>query len=520
MSDAAPAGAPPRARLGVDVAAALDLVGSLIIYLGPAALVPAVFAVAHSEPWWPFVVAGAAVMLLGAAMERITPDTPEVGVREGYLVVALVWLIAGLYGALPYVLAGDPQLGRPVDALFEGMSGFTTTGSSAAPDPSSLDVSIQVWRQLTAWMGGIGVVALGLAVLPRLRVGGRQLLESELAGGGVEALSGRIRDTVRRFWQLYLGITAACFLALALPGWLSVDRTMDTYQAFAHTLTTIPTAGFSTETRSMGAFGGLTQWTVTVFMAVAAINYLLLYRAVVQRKPRDAARDEELRLYLLVLLVASAAIAAVIWEAGIASGEPAIRSAAFHVTSAVTATGFGADDYGVWPTFALMALALLLFTGGCAGSTTGSIKMVRHLLLGRHAWTRGGAHGASRAHPAGASARRGRRPADAAGSHLLRPHLRGRVRARRRGAGARVRFRGTAAGALEIVFASAASLGNAGLGVGIAGPQGTFGAFGDVSTIAMCVLMWSGGWRSSPSSCCSTATTGACDRALTGSHRL
>ncbi|HSD80612.1 MAG TPA: TrkH family potassium uptake protein, partial [Solirubrobacteraceae bacterium] len=377
------AGHHPHTRPGIDLAAALNLVGSLIKYLGPASLVPAVFAVAHDEPAWPFLAAGAIVSGAGLALERLTHGAEEVRVREGYLVTCLTWLIAAGYGALPYVLAGDPQLGRPVDAFFEGMSGFTTTGASVATDVSALPVSIQVWRQLTIWLGGIGVVALGLAVLPRLRVGGRQLLESELAGPGIDALSSRIRDTVRRFATLYAGLTVAGFLALAVPGWLGARDVMDTYQAFAHTLSTLGTGGFSTEQRSIGAFGALTQWTVVVFMAVAGTNFLVLHRALIQRRSREALRDEELRLYVTILLVAGAAVAAIVWADGPQHGGAAIRAGVFEVTSVVTTTGYFTVDYGGWPLFALMALALLFFVGGCAGSTSGSIKVVRHLLLAR-----------------------------------------------------------------------------------------------------------------------------------------
>ena len=237
-----------RRRIGVDVSGALNLVGSLIKYLGPSCLVPVIFAVAHGEPAWPFLAAGALVSGFGLALERVTHGAREVGVREGYLIISVTWLAVAAYGALPYVLAGDPQLGRPVDALFEGMSGFTTTGASTVTDVSALPVSIQIWRQLTVWLGGIGVVTVGLAVLPRLRVGGRQLLETEHAGPAVETgLSSRIRDTASRFGALYVALTAMTFLALALPAWLGVEGTMDDYQAFAHSLTTIGTGGFSTE---------------------------------------------------------------------------------------------------------------------------------------------------------------------------------------------------------------------------------------------------------------------------------
>ena len=217
--------------------------------------------------------------------------------REGYLVISITWLIIAAYGALPYILAGNPQLGRPVDALFEGMSGFTTTGASVATDVSAIPESIRIWRQLTIWLGGIGVVTIALAVLPRLRVGGRQLLEAELAGPGVESgLSGRIRETVVRFGTLYVALTVIAFLALATPAWLGADGTMNAFQALAHALSTMGTGGFSTEPQSIGAFASLTQWTVIAIMAVAASNFMLLYRALVQRRPREAARDEELRL--------------------------------------------------------------------------------------------------------------------------------------------------------------------------------------------------------------------------------
>jgi trk system potassium uptake protein TrkH len=482
----------PRPRLGVDVSAAFNLVGSLVKYLGPAALVPAIFAVAHSERVWPFLVAGAAVSAFGIALERATRGAEQVGTREGYLVICATWLIAAAYGALPYLLSGAGQLDRPVDAVFEGMSGFTTTGATAATDVSALPVSIQVWRQLTIWLGGIGVVALGLAVLPRLRVGGRQLLESELAGPELGTLSGRIRDTVRRFAALYVALTAVGFLALAVPGWLGAHGAMDTYQAFAHSLSTIGTGSFSTEPHSIGAFGGLTQWTIVAFMTLAGANFVVLHRALVQRRVREAARDEELRLYLAILAAAGTVVAAILWSDGVEHGEAAIRAGVFEVTSAVTTTGYFTVDYGHWPLFALMALALLFFVGGCAGSTAGSIKVVRHLMLARLL----GREVTRTVHP-----------------ELVRPVRLNRVIIDQPALLAVISFvliyiavfvlgtavlaldaeiHGAHLGVLDLVFASASTLANAGVGLGAAGPQGSFAAFGDLSTVAMTVLMWVG----------------------------
>ena len=493
MTEPAVGGAVRPARLGVDVSAAFNLVGSLVKYLGPPSLVPAGFAVAHSEPAWPFLAAGALITAFGLALERVTRGGDEVGIREGYLVTSLVWLVAGAYGALPYILAGDPQLGRPVDALFEGMSGFTTTGASAATDVSGLPVSIQVWRQLTVWLGGIGVVALGIAVLPRLRVGGRQLMESDLAGAAAQSLTGRIRDVVGRFWRLYIALTVAGFLALAVPGWIGVERTMDSFDAFAHALSTVATGGFSTDSASIGAFGGLTQWIVIAFMAIAAVNFLVLYRAFFQRSPRQATRDEEFRLYVAILVVASAVVAAILLSRGPLDGEAAVRAGAFHATSVITTTGYFTVDYDQWPTFALMALALLFFVGGCAGSTTGSIKVVRHLLLARLL----GREVVRTVHP-----------------ELVRPVRFNGVTVDPQTQLAVISFvliyiavfaLGTGVLALEaafedearfapldLIYASACTLSNAGVGLGPAGATGSFAAFGDSSTIAMTVLMWVG----------------------------
>jgi trk system potassium uptake protein TrkH len=483
-----------RPRLGVDVVGSLNLVGALIKYLGPSALLPALFAFAHSEPAWPFLAAGAIVSGFGVALERVTSGGEGVGVREGYLVISITWLLVAAYGGLPYVLAADSQLGRPVDALFEGMSGFTTTGASVATDVNALPVSIRVWRQETIWLGGIGVVTIALAVLPRLRIGGRSLLESEVAGPGVEAgLSAGIKQTVRRFGVLYVGLSVVAFLALALPHWLGVRHTMNSFQAFGHTLSTMGTGGFSTEGASIGAFGGLTQWTVILIMVMAGSNFALLYQGLVQRRPRAAARDEEFRAYLTVLVLACAAVTAIVaLTGGPQHGWGAVRAATFEVTSVVTTTGYFTVNYGQWPTVALMALALLFFVGSCAGSTGGSIKIARHLLLARLL----GREVVRTVHP-----------------ELIRPVRLNGVTIDQTTLLAVISFvliyvavfvTGTAILALEsdlhgpafdslgFVYASASTLANAGVGLGVAGTTGSFAVFGHPSTLTMTALMWLG----------------------------
>ena len=180
----------PR-RLAVDVSAAVNLVGTLGKYLGLTALFPIAVALWYGEPFWPFLVAGVVTSGFGLALERLTAGAAErIGVREGFLVVSATWLLAAGFASLPYLLGGGPQLDHPVDAYFEGMSGFTTTGATVVTDYDTLSRSIDMWRAFTQWLGGMGIVVLAVAVLPRLRIGGRQLMESELPGPEIAQLSG------------------------------------------------------------------------------------------------------------------------------------------------------------------------------------------------------------------------------------------------------------------------------------------------------------------------------------------
>ena len=241
---------------------------------------------------------------MGLALERLGRSATSIGFREGFLVVSLTWLLAALYGAVPYVLSGDPQLDRPLDALFESMSGFTTTGATILRDVESVDQSLLMWRQFTSWLGGMGIIVLALAVLPRLRVGGRQLLESEMPGPEME-MTDRIRTIARRLWLLYIALTALLIAILTLFGIVGIDRRMGLFEATSAAFATLPLGGFMPENRSFEEFAAATQWVVVVFMVVVGANFALTYRALVQRRPGIALRDEELRLYLLVLAGAS-----------------------------------------------------------------------------------------------------------------------------------------------------------------------------------------------------------------------
>jgi trk system potassium uptake protein len=481
-----------RGALGVDVLGSISLVGALIKYLSLATLFPIAFAIGYSEPVWPFVLTGVAVGGGGWLLERVPGSKDAVGVREGFLIVSLTWLLAALVGALPYLLSGEDQLASPVDAYFEGMSGFTTTGATILTDLEALPNSLLMWRQLTQWLGGMGIIVLALAVLPRLRVGGRQLLEHELPGPEFEQLTARIRDTARRLWTLYVALTLTLIVGLLAIGWTGLDERVSPFDALAHALTTLPTGGFSTEARGLGAFGAPTQWLVVAFMVAGGVNFALLYRAIVRTQPRALPRDEEFRLYLAVLLLGSLLLAVELWTEGVLRGEEAVRAAVFQVVSIATTTGYASADFSVWPLFAAVVLMALMFSGASAGSTSGSVKVVRHLLIGRIL----------------------RRELD----QTVHPEIVTRVRLNgvpvdertlRAIAGFVLLYVGIfGLGALALVAdgarldldlrllhaigAAAATLGNVGPAFGFAGPLGSYDPFSDVSKVVMIVLMWLG----------------------------
>ncbi|OFW75257.1 MAG: hypothetical protein A2Y55_04950 [Actinobacteria bacterium RBG_16_68_12] len=483
----------PRRRLAIDVFATANLVGTLGKYLGLASLFPVVIALWYREPIWPFLAAGAITSGFGFMLERLTAGAAvRVGVREGFLAVSATWLLAAGFASLPYLFAGGDQLGHPVDAYFEGMSGFTTTGASVVTDYDALPRSIDMWRAFTQWLGGMGIIVLAIAVLPRLRVGGRQLMESELPGPEIAQLSERIRSTARLLWVLYVGLTALETLALASLGWLGVDERMTPFEALAHAFTTMPTGGFSTQARSIEAFSAAAQWIIVVFMILAGANFALMYRGFVRRRPRVFLRDEEFRLYLALALVASLVLTAQIWGYGIAEGEAAVRSGVFQTVSIMTTTGYASTDFALWPALALLSLFALMFVGGSAGSTGGSIKVVRHLLLGKVL----------------------RRELDQTVSpEVVMPvKLNGAPVDERTlraiasfillyvgiwAVGAAIlaidsAFSGVDLGTLDALGTSATALGNVGPGFGITGPMGSFAPLGDVSKITLIGLMWAG----------------------------
>ena len=480
-----------RARLGVDVWGALHLVGALVKYLSVAFILPFGVALGYGEPAWPFLAAAAITAAGGQGLEFFTKGKHSIGAREGFLVVSLTWLFGALFMSLPYLFV-EPQLRNPFDAYFEAMSGMTTTGSSMLTDIPALSHSIAIWRQFTAWLGGMGIIVLALAVLPRLRVGGRQLMESEAPGPELEPLATSIRDTARRLWLLYVGLTILMIFVLSMIAWTGLDSRMSFYEAVAHAFSTMPTAGFSTRARSIEEFGAASQWAIAAFMIIAGMNFALLYFALVRGHLRKAVHDEELRLYMALIGVATLLIFIDLSAEGIEAGATAFRHAAFQTASIMTTTGLASTDFNLWTPLAALVLVLLMFIGGSAGSTAGAIKVVRILL----------------------TARIMRRELDQTVHReaVLPIRLNGRVIDERTlravsvfvllylvafALGALILVIDGARGAVDVspfeaISAAATTLGNVGPGFGFLGPMGSFEPFSNFSTVVMTMLMWMG----------------------------
>ncbi|WP_234320288.1 TrkH family potassium uptake protein [Streptomyces sp. SBT349] len=364
----------------------LGVVGTVLTWFAGAYVVPAAVALAAGEPPWPFLITGLAVAVTGLALKRLTGKRPPLDVREGFLVVVAVWLVVPAFGALPFVLGNVPQLDHPVDAYFEAMSGFTATGATVLTDVSALGLDMLFWRQLTGWLGGLGIIVLALAVLPRLRIGGRELLRSELQGPiEVESLGATIRGTARRLWKVYLTVTVTGVLVLAGLGWAGLDQRMGLFDAFSYATSAVALGGFAPRADSAQGLAPVTQWVLCGLMALAGVNLLRLYRLAALRHIRAAARDEELRLYLGLLVVGTSVLAAGLLADGTVNGPGGVRHAAFQTVSVMTTTGFATLDWSTWGTRATLTLLALMFIGACAGSASGSIKVIRHLILFRFA---------------------------------------------------------------------------------------------------------------------------------------
>jgi trk system potassium uptake protein len=485
-----PVPARPRAA-GVDVSGALNLVGWLMRYMAAAFVFPVAIAAGYGEAVWPFLVAAAATFALGFALERLTEGRERIGPREGYLVVALIWLLIAVSGAIPYLLA-EPQLAHPLDAMFESMSGFSTTGSSVLTDIEGLSRSMAMWRQFTTWIGGVGIIVLFLAVLPRLRVGGRQALFRTESAGPELGLEATIRESARRFVVLYVAITAAAILVLAALGWTGIDPRMTLYDAVAHAFATIATAGFSPNARSIEPYAPATQWAIVVFMVVAGTNFALLFAGIARRTLRPFARDDEFRVYLALLVVASAVIWLALVSKDVYAGDAAARHAVFNLVTMMTTTGFASADFALWPALTHLVLIGVLVIGASAGSTSGSIKLVRHVVIAKMLWREID----QTVHPHRvAPLRVNDAVVDERALRAIIVFVFLYLGVLAAGATAVLldsSLRGVELSGFDALAAAATTLGGAGPGLGFAGPMGSFAPFSDLSTFVLAALMYLG----------------------------
>jgi trk system potassium uptake protein TrkH len=343
----------------------LHIVGAVLSLVGLAMAVPVGVAIIYRE--WsevlPLLLGSLTTIAAGLVIRRAFGTPAELSTREAFAAVGLAWLGSAAFGALPYLVTGS--LGNVTDALFESASGFTATGASVVESPGALSHGVLMWRALTQWSGGMGMVVLAIALLPLLGLGAQKLASAELPGPTAERIVPRFQETARRFWLIFVGFTAAEVALLA-----AADMTL--FEAITHSLTTLSGGGFSTEAGSLGAFSAYAQWVVVAFMLIGGTSFALHYQGL--RNPVKYARSAEFRAYLFIVLAASAFLAVGTWGSSV---HDTIRNGVFTATSILTTTGFATADFGQWAAPLQILIVVLMFIGAMSGSTSGSIKVYR-----------------------------------------------------------------------------------------------------------------------------------------------
>ena len=354
----------------------INLVGILNFFLAMAMVVPFLVSLGYGDGAETSFLYSIALTLLSSLImfifTRSRGARKEIRHREGMAVVALGWFSAGLFGALPFYLSGNfPSY---LDCLFEALSGFTTTGASILTAIEGLPEGILFWRSMTHWLGGMGIIVLTIAILPFLGVGGMQLFKAEVPGPVADRLQPRITETAKELWKVYLVFTGAEVLLLHVGG-------MDLFDSFCHTFGTLATGGFSTKNASIGYYNNTYfDVVITIFMLLSGLNFALHYQ-VLKGNFKPFYKNSELRFFLGVFAIGSLIVAWSTWNGGLLSPGQSIRHAAFQVASILTTTGYATVDYELWPPLAQTILVLCIFIGGSTGSTGGSVKCMRIMLL-------------------------------------------------------------------------------------------------------------------------------------------
>ncbi len=352
----------------------LYVLGALLLIEGCLMLLPVIVALLYGEhDLLPILYSSAIAFAIGGAFWYFNKGcSKEISKREGFIIVSTVWIVYAFFGALPFVFSG--YIPSITDAFFEAMSGFTTTGSTILRDIEALPHGLLFWRAFTHFTGGIGILVLCIAVLPIFGMGSMMIYQAETSTASTGGkFSPRIKDTAKHIFRIYLILTAVCIL-LYLPG-------MNFFDAVCHAFSTMATGGFSNKNASMGAYSIYSQYVTILFMLLGSTSFILFFY-VWKREFKRITQNDEFRFYLLIVLVASAFICVGLLFNGY-DIEQAIRESMFNVVSIISTTGYAINDYMLWAPPLWFIIFLIAFIGGCAGSTSGGLKVVRFLLLFR-----------------------------------------------------------------------------------------------------------------------------------------
>lgn len=348
-------------------------VGKILQIASILMLMPCVVALIYKEKnhFFSFFITALGAFLLGSVIALLTKTKNKViYAKDGFVITALSWIVMALVGAVPFTLSGD--IPNYIDAVFETVSGFTTTGASILTNVEEMSYATLFWRSFTHWIGGMGVLVFVMAIIPNFTDRSIHIMRAEMPGPIIGKLVPRVKDTAKILYIIYIVLTALEIILLLAGG-------MPLFDSIFHSLGTAGTGGFSMKADGLSSYSPYCQWVITIFMLIFGVNFNLYY-LILMKKIRTALKSGEFWVYVSMVLISTALITANILSAS-QNFSTALRNSAFQVSSIVTTTGFSTTDFNLWPDFSKTILVILMFSGGCAGSTAGGFKVARTVIL-------------------------------------------------------------------------------------------------------------------------------------------